>query len=72
MIKTNLQTILDDKDISIRQVSRDIDYRLETVRLLYHNQLERIPKDLLDKLCSYLSVSPGDLLIYEDNENDNN
>lgn len=65
MVKSNLKKILDEKGLSIRQVARDIDHRLESVRQLYNDELERYPRELLTKLCTYLSVTPGDLLILE-------
>lgn len=65
MVKSNLKKILDEKQLSIRQVAKDIDYRPESVRQLYNDELERYPRELLTKLCAYLSVTPGDLLILE-------
>jgi DNA-binding Xre family transcriptional regulator len=65
MVKSNLKQILDERELSIRQVARDIDHRLESVRQLYNDELERYPRELLTKLCTYLNVTPGDLLILE-------
>jgi DNA-binding Xre family transcriptional regulator len=63
MVKSNLKQLLDARELSIRQVARDIDHRLESVRQLYNDELERYPRELLSKLCIYLNVTPGDLLI---------
>jgi DNA-binding Xre family transcriptional regulator len=63
MVKSNLKQILDEREISIRQVARDIDHRLESVRQFYNDELERYPRELLTKLCAYLNVTPGELLI---------
>ncbi|ARK28811.1 helix-turn-helix domain-containing protein [Halalkalibacter krulwichiae] len=65
MIKSNLKALLDERELSLRQVSRDINHRLESIRQLYNDELERYPRELLDKLCTYLDVSPGDLLKHE-------
>lgn len=65
MVKSNLKEILDERQISIRQVSRDIDYRLESVRSLYNDETERFPRELLCKLCAYLDVTPGEILILD-------
>jgi DNA-binding Xre family transcriptional regulator len=65
MVKSNLKQLLDERELSIRQVARDIDHRPESVRQLYNDELERYPRDLLTKLCNYLKVTPGDLLIHE-------
>ncbi|WEZ09589.1 helix-turn-helix domain-containing protein [Priestia flexa] len=64
MLKSNLKVLLDERNIPIRQVSRDIDYRLESIRMLYHDEMERYPRDLLDKLCVYLDVPIEKLLIF--------
>lgn len=62
MVKSNLKEILDARGISIRKVSIDIDYRFETVRRMYNNDMKHYPQDLISKLCTYLGVGIGDLL----------
>lgn len=64
-INSNLKQILDQRGLSIRQVARDIDYRFDSVRQLYNNENKTYPRELLAKLCAYLNVSPGELLILE-------
>lgn len=66
MVNSNLKQILDERGLSIRQVARDIEYRLESVRQLYNNETERYPRELLTKLCEYLKVTPGDILSIND------
>ncbi len=61
-IGSNLKTILDEKGLSIRKVSDDIGYRFESVRSMYNNEMERYPRELIEKLCNYLNVTPDDLL----------
>nr|WP_273125870.1 helix-turn-helix transcriptional regulator [Bacillus weihaiensis] len=65
MIKSNLKVLLDERDISLRQVSRDIDYRLESIRMLYHDEMERYPRELIDKLCVYLDVPVEKILVFD-------
>lgn len=62
MIKSNLKQLVDDKNISIRQLSEEIDHGFETVRKMYNDELKHFPKDLLDKLCNYFECEPGDLI----------
>ncbi|OIS73423.1 hypothetical protein A4A35_20275 [Bacillus subtilis] len=69
MIKSNLKPILDERKISIRQLSRDIDHEYPTVRKLYHDEMERYPRDLLDKVCMYLNIELQELLIFEKGHN---
>lgn len=65
LIKSNLKVLLDERDISLRQVSRDIDYRLESIRMLYHDEMERYPRELIDKLCVYLDVPVEKILVFD-------
>ncbi|GAB6669624.1 TPA: helix-turn-helix domain-containing protein [Bacillus cereus] len=65
MLRSNLKEVADERGISIRQLSREIDYAYEVVRRMYNDEMERYPRDLLGKLCSFLNVTPNDLLIIE-------
>jgi putative transcriptional regulator len=65
IVKSNLKKILDERDLSIRQVARDIDYRFDSVRQMYNNENKTYPRELLTKLCFYLNVTPGDILILD-------
>ncbi|WP_338532586.1 helix-turn-helix transcriptional regulator [Paenibacillus peoriae] len=62
LIHSNLKTIADSRGLTVRQIARDIDYRFESVRTMYNDEMERYPRDLLAKLCSYLGVGIDELL----------
>ncbi|AHM66879.1 hypothetical protein PPSQR21_032400 [Paenibacillus polymyxa SQR-21] len=62
LIYSNLKTIADARSLTVRQIARDIDYRFESVRTMYNDEMERYPRDLLAKLCSYLDVGIDELL----------
>ncbi|MGG4217570.1 hypothetical protein CPY53_04060 [Paenibacillus polymyxa] len=62
LIHSNLKAIADARGIKVRQIARDIDYRFESVRTMYNDEMERYPRDLLAKLCSYLDVGIDELL----------
>ena len=62
MIKSNLKELLEERKISIRQLAKDIDYRFESVRKLYNDEMERLPKDLIYRVCMYLEIEISDLL----------
>lgn len=64
-INSNLKQILDQRELTIRQVAREIDYRFESVRQLYNNENKNYPRELLTKLCEYLDITPGELLTLE-------
>lgn len=68
-VHSNLKQILDERNLSIRKVSHDIDYRFGTVRQMYNDETKHYPEELLSKLCEYLNVEIKDLLVLrEDNE----
>ncbi|AAC13045.1 hypothetical protein BHY07_11495 [Bacillus subtilis subsp. subtilis] len=69
MIRSNLKSIIDERKISIRKLSRDIDHEYPTVRKLYNDEMERYPRDLLDKVCTYLNIELQELLIFEKSHN---
>ncbi|NGQ95480.1 helix-turn-helix transcriptional regulator [Brevibacillus sp. SYP-B805] len=64
-LRSNLKTLADARGVSIREIARDIDYRFESVRQLYNDEMERYPRDLLAKLCAYFGVTVAELLIAE-------
>ncbi|MED0586491.1 helix-turn-helix transcriptional regulator [Bacillus subtilis] len=65
MIKSKLKTIIDQRKIRIRKLSRDIDHEYPTVRKLYNDEMERYPRELLDKVCTYLNIELHELLIFQ-------
>jgi DNA-binding Xre family transcriptional regulator len=60
-IHSNLKSIVDERGVSLRQLSHDIDHRFESVRKMYNDELERFPRDLLAKLCEYFDITPAEL-----------
>ncbi|MBU5245255.1 helix-turn-helix transcriptional regulator [Bacillus halotolerans] len=69
MIKSNLKLIIDKRKISIRKLSRDIDHEYPTVRKLYNDEMERYPRELLDKVCTYLNIELHELLLFQKDHN---
>ncbi len=64
-LKSNAKFLIDAKGVSVRQVARDIDYRLGAVQDLYNDTMERYPRELLSRITTYLNCSISDLLIQE-------
>lgn len=60
-LQSNLKALLDRRRISIREFARMIDYRFETVRLLYNNELTRVPIELMERICTELNCTLNDL-----------
>jgi DNA-binding Xre family transcriptional regulator len=66
VLKSNLKDLLTMKRLSIREFSRMIDFRFETVRQLYNNEITRIPADLIERTCRELRITPGELFTITD------
>lgn len=69
-IKSNLHSILDEREISVLKLSKDIEYRYESVRQLYNDENKTYPRELLNKICAYLEITPGELLTFEKEDPD--
>lgn len=65
-IKSNLKEIADKQGLSALQLSKDIDYRYESVRVMYNDTAKHYPKELIRRLCERLDVTPGDIIVIED------
>jgi DNA-binding Xre family transcriptional regulator len=62
LIRSRLKDIIDSRGISIRQVARDTDSHFETIRRIYNDDMQQYPRDVIDRLCTYLDVGVGELL----------
>lgn len=60
-LRSNLKALTDARGVTIRELSRDIDYRFESVRQLYNDEMERYPRELLARLCAYFGCRIGEL-----------
>lgn len=67
-MKSNLQTMLQVKNFSIREFARRIDYRFDTVRKVHNNDIQRIPVDFIERACAELNCSIGELFYLEREE----
>lgn len=65
MIKSRLKNIADARGLSIRQIARDTNSHFETIRRIYNDDMQQYPRDIIDRLCSYLGVEVGELLVHE-------
>lgn len=65
-LKSNAKSLIDAKGVSVRQVARDIDYRLGAVQDLYNDTMERYPRELLSRITTYLECTIAELLIPEE------
>ena len=67
-IKSNLKALVDERGLNPLQLSKRINYRYESVRVMYNDTAKHYPKDLLLLLCKELEVTPGELLVLENKE----
>lgn len=63
-ISNNVKQLLDRKGESINQMSKSLGVTYVTAHALYHNTSTSINYDLLNRLCKYFGVGPGEILIY--------
>ena len=70
MIKCHLSTLLGMKKLKVADVVRDTGVNRSTVNRLFHETNNRIDFDTLEKICTYLDCTVGDLLEvkHENNE----
>ena len=64
-IKINLDSILESRNITIRELSEAIDITPANISILKNNRARAIRFTTLDKMCAYLGYEPGDILVYE-------
>ena len=68
MIKLNLPVLFAQKGIRVADADRLTDMGRTTLYRLYHNDVTRIDFASLERLCKLLDCTPGDIIIYEDDE----
>ena len=64
-IKLNLKKLMDEKNITIKNMSRYSNVRYEIVRKYYNNESFWYDGDALAKFCYVLECEIDDLLVYE-------
>ena len=65
MITNRLRHILLDKDMSMNQLSEAVGMPYSTVYRFGTMKTGAVTYETLNKICEYLEVQPGDILIYE-------
>lgn len=63
MITCRLSTILGAKRLKVSDVCRATGIARATVDRYYYDKVNSFDRDVLSKLCDYLQVKPGDLLV---------
>lgn len=64
MVINRLSIILGEKRLKVSQVHRGTGIDSKTLLNLYHDNTTGIKFQTLNKLCEYLNIQPGDLLVF--------
>jgi putative transcriptional regulator len=65
MLRIRLSAILGERKLRIADVARDTGINRGSLTRMYYESAERIELDVLERLCSYLGCTVGDLLEIE-------
>ncbi|AFL99548.1 putative transcriptional regulator [Desulfitobacterium dehalogenans ATCC 51507] len=65
MIENRLSEIMGRKRLKISEVLEGTGLARNTVADLYHGRAKGVQFETLDKLCTYLGVEVGELLVHE-------
>ena len=72
IIMSNLKAILEQRNISLKELSRRIDYNFEAVRRIANNKATSFSRVALAKICTELEITPNELLYVAQLESNNN
>lgn len=72
MISCNLPVLLAERRLRVADLVRMTDISKSTLHRIYNEETTRIEFDTLSKLCQVLKVTPGDVLKYVPDENEEN
>jgi putative transcriptional regulator len=64
MIVNLLPMLMEQHELSIRELSRRTGVTYTTIRAVYHGQRRSVNLDVLDAICLSLNVQPGDIFMY--------
>lgn len=65
-LELRIEEILKEKSISKNQICKDLDIPRSNFNRYCRNEFQRLDVGLICKLCSYLGVSIGELLVYHE------
>ena len=67
MVNLRVQELARDRGITtITELAEKASLAYDTARDLWHGRMQRIDRDVLSRVCIALSVTPGDILILEE------
>lgn len=67
-IKVNLDVLMAQKKKGLTELSKEVDITLANLSILKNNKAKAVRFSTLESICKALDCQPGDILIYEDEE----
>ena len=69
MVKCHLSTLMGERRLKISDVSRDTGINRGTITRMYNEEATRVDLDIIESLCTYLSIDISDLYQIVDDPN---
>ena len=70
-IKVNLDVLMAQKKKGLTKLAKEVDITLANLSILKNNKAKAVRFSTLESICKALDCQPGDILIYEDEDSDN-
>ena len=67
-IKVNLDVLMAQKKKGLTELAKEVDITLANLSILKNNKAKAVRFSTLESICMALACQPGDILIYEDEE----
>lgn len=67
-IKVNLDVLMAQKKKGLTELAKEVDITLSNLSILKNNKAKAVRFSTLESICKALDCQPGDILIYEDEE----
>lgn len=67
-IKVNLNVLMAQKKKGLTELAKEVDITLANLSILKNNKAKAVRFSTLESICKALDCQPGDILIYEDEE----
>lgn len=70
-IKVNLDVLMAQKKKGLTELAKEVDITQANLSILKNNKAKAVRFSTLESICKALDCQPGDILIYEDEDDDN-
>ena len=67
-IKVNLDVLMAQKKKGLTELAKEVDITLANLSILKNNKAKAVRFSTLESICKARDCQPGDILIYEDEE----